>query len=180
MKRKFFTVALAVTLASSLTLTSCIGSFGLSNKVLEWNKDVTGNKFVNELIFLVFWIAPVYEISIFADVVVLNTIEFWTGSNPMAAGEIQKVEGENGTYTVENLENGYNIQNEEGQEMSLIYNQEENTWNSVIEGESTELIKIEGDEATVFINGEAQKVELSTLGVTAFRQSLDAAQLAAK
>ena len=30
---------------ASVVMSSCIGSFGLFNKVLDWNKDATGNKF---------------------------------------------------------------------------------------------------------------------------------------
>ena len=36
-----------------LLCSSCIGSFGLFNRVLDWNKDVTDNKFLNELIFII-------------------------------------------------------------------------------------------------------------------------------
>ncbi len=32
---------------------SCIGSFSLTNNVLNWNKSATDNKFINELIFIV-------------------------------------------------------------------------------------------------------------------------------
>ena len=52
-----------VVLASSVALTSCIGSFGLTNKVLAWNKQLTNNNFVNELIFIGLHIVPVYEVS---------------------------------------------------------------------------------------------------------------------
>ena len=83
MKKKIFTAAMALVLAGSMTFTSCIGSFALSNKVLAWNQQV-GSKFVNELVFFAFWIVPVYEITTLADVLVLNSIEFWSGSNPVA------------------------------------------------------------------------------------------------
>jgi len=80
MKKKFLTVAVAATLSLSLVSTSCIGSFSLTNKLLSWNQQV-GNKFVNELVFFAFWVLPVYEISALADILVLNSIEFWSGSN---------------------------------------------------------------------------------------------------
>lgn len=40
---------IAVSLGA-MTLSSCIGSFCLTNNVLDWNKRATDNKFVNELI----------------------------------------------------------------------------------------------------------------------------------
>ena len=44
---KFF----AVLMSMSLVLSSCIGSFGLTNKVKAWNEGL-GDKFVNELVFV--------------------------------------------------------------------------------------------------------------------------------
>ena len=90
MKKKSLTLLVAATLASSVLFSSCIGSFGLSNKLLDWNRNID-SKFVNELVFVAFWIVPVYEISALADILVLNSIEFWSGSNPMASiGEVKK------------------------------------------------------------------------------------------
>lgn len=174
MKKNFLTVALALTLAGSVTFTSCIGSFSLSNKVLSWNNSVS-SKWVNELIFFAMWFIPVYEICMFADVILFNSIEFWTGNNPIAAGDVKQVEGENGIYTVETTENGYNIKNEEGNEMSLIYNEETKTWSSVAGEQEIQLITFEDESnAVVYLpNGEQKTVELSSAGVLAFRQSLE-------
>lgn len=90
MKKKSLTLLVAATLASSVLFSSCIGSFGLSNKLLDWNRNID-SKFVNELVFVAFWIVPVYEISALADILVLNSIEFWSGSNPVAdAGTVKQ------------------------------------------------------------------------------------------
>lgn len=79
----------------------------------DWNQGVS-NKFVNELIFLAFHIVPVYEIAYLADALVLNSIEFWSGSNPTASiGEVKTVQGENGEYLVKTNENGYTITKKE-------------------------------------------------------------------
>ena len=78
-------------LSGSVLFSSCIGSFGLWNSLKDWNQGVS-NKFVNELIFLAFHIVPVYEIAYLADALVLNSIEFWSGSNPTASiGEVKTV-----------------------------------------------------------------------------------------
>ncbi|MDE6279855.1 MAG: DUF3332 domain-containing protein, partial [Paramuribaculum sp.] len=85
MKKKILNVAVITLLCGSmLPLSSCIGSFSLTNKLLSWNRQVD-NKFVNELVFFAFWILPVYEVAGAADLLVLNSIEFWSGSNPMEA-----------------------------------------------------------------------------------------------
>ena len=87
MKKRTILVLMVALLCSSVTFTSCIGSFRLSNKVLSWNKQVSGSKFVNEVVFFCFWVLPVYEITTIADVLVVNSIEFWSGDNPLAETE---------------------------------------------------------------------------------------------
>ena len=70
--RKFKIAVSALLIAgSSLVFTSGIGSFGLTNNVLSWNRNI-GPKFVNELVFFCFWILPVYEVTALVDVLVLN------------------------------------------------------------------------------------------------------------
>ena len=49
---------MAAMLSVTLVLTSCIGSFNLTNKVKSWNEGL-GNKFVNELVFIGMHIIPV-------------------------------------------------------------------------------------------------------------------------
>lgn len=79
---------LALVLGSVIvTQTGCFGEFALTRKVYGWNEDVSDNKFVRTLVFYVLCIVPVYEIAGFVDVVVLNLIEFWSGTNPLAMNE---------------------------------------------------------------------------------------------
>ena len=108
MKKNKLNMVVAIALCVSLGLSSCIGSFKLTNKVLGWNEGV-GNKFVNELVFIAFHIIPVYELTVVADILVLNSIEFWSGEN-LVSQSTKEVKGENGdTYLVTTDENGYTI-----------------------------------------------------------------------
>ncbi|KAA6344911.1 hypothetical protein EZS27_007507 [termite gut metagenome] len=173
MKRKILPLC-AIILSSSMLFSSCIGSFALTGKVFDWNKDVGDNKFVNELVFLVLCIVPVYELSICIDSVVLNSIEFWTGDNPAAAkaGETKTVKGKNGNYLVKNLENGYEI-TKDGQTADLVYKQETNTWSVVAKGISTELLTINNNgTANLFLaNGETMNVTIDAQGIMEARQA---------
>ena len=174
MKKFNLKLAATVMVCGAFLFSSCIGSFGLHSKLLNWNQGI-GNKFVNELVFLAFNIIPVYGICYLADALVINSIEFWSGSNPMASiGEVKKVKGENGNYLVETLENGYSITKEgETASMDLIYNKEANTWNVVANGESAELVKMNNDgTADLFLpNGEKMNVTLDAQGMLAARQA---------
>ena len=58
MKKGKLTLVAAI-LSGSLLFSSCVGSFGLFNRLSSWNQGV-GTKFVNELVFLAFNIVPVY------------------------------------------------------------------------------------------------------------------------
>lgn len=174
MKRLNFKMAATVMICGAFLFSSCIGSFGLHRKLTTWNEGV-GNKFVNELVFLAFHIIPVYEVCYLADILVINSIEFWSGTNPMASiGDIKKVKGENGNYLVKTLENGYSITKEgENASMELIYDQELNTWNVVAGGVSTELLQL-NDNGTAQLplgNGEELTVTLDAQGVAAARMA---------
>ncbi|MDE5971241.1 MAG: DUF3332 domain-containing protein, partial [Muribaculaceae bacterium] len=45
MRKNSLRVGVILTLAASIGLCSCIGSFGLTNRLLSWNNSI-GNKFV--------------------------------------------------------------------------------------------------------------------------------------
>ena len=174
MKKINLKMAATVMICGAFLLSSCAGSFGLHSKLVNWNQSI-GNKFVNELVYLACNIIPVYGVCYLADAVVINSIEFWSGSNPMASvGDIKKVKGENGDYLVKTLENGYSITKEgENLSMELVYNKEANTWNVVADGVSTELLQMNNDgTAQMYLpNGEAMNVTLDAQGVATARQA---------
>ena len=173
MRKRYLSVAVVLTLLASFTFTSCIGSFALSNKLLSWNKQI-GNKFVNELVFFCFWILPVYEVTGLADILVLNSIEFWSGSNPVAdAGTVKTIETKDGTYAIETQKDGYHIQKEgEEKAVDLVFNEADKSWSVEANGESTKLLKFTGDDEVVMYlpDGKEMNVELNQAGVLAFKQ----------
>ncbi len=83
---------IAVVLASTIAVSGCIGSFSLTNKVYSWNEKATGSKYVNSALFWVLNIVPVYHVTLLVDFVVFNTIEFYSGKNPLAFTNPQKLE----------------------------------------------------------------------------------------
>jgi len=73
--------ALALTLVWPQT--GCIGSFGLTHKIYSFNKEVSPDLVVQELLFLGMNIIPVYPVGVFIDAFVLNIVETFTGENPL-------------------------------------------------------------------------------------------------
>lgn len=83
MKKKI--VALSVGLG--LLASSCLGvnsapedrSFPASHALKDWNNSVTESKWANEGLFLV--CTPIYAFATLLDLLVLNSIEFWTSED---------------------------------------------------------------------------------------------------
>lgn len=173
MKKKSVTLLLASMVAGSVLFSSCIGSFSLTNKLLTWNNSID-SKFVNELVFIAFWIVPVYEISAIADVLVLNSIEFWSGDNPVAdVGTTKTIETKDGVYTVETKTDGYHIQKKgEEKAVDLVFNKSDKSWSAEANGDTCKLLKFEGNDKVVMFlpDGKEMNIELNQAGVLAFRQ----------
>lgn len=79
MKKRLIALALALGLASS----SCLGPDNAYNSLKNWNAELSDQDWLNEIVFLGLYIIPVYPIVHFVDIVVLNTIGYWTGDNPV-------------------------------------------------------------------------------------------------
>ena len=81
-----------------MSTAGCFGSFNLVRKVYQFNKQVSPDKWVRWLMFLVLNFIPVYGFAAFFDAVIANSLEFWTGENPVVAdiGRERVVYGANG------------------------------------------------------------------------------------
>lgn len=76
---------------------ACFGSFNLTRKLVGFNKGVSPNKWVRWFVFLGLNIIPVYEFASLVDVFFANSVEFWTGDNPITVKlEPKTVVGEEG------------------------------------------------------------------------------------
>ena len=160
-------------LLGATLMSSCVGSFALFNKLAKWNKHATKSKFLNEIIFLV--ISPAYAFCSAADALVLNSIEFWTGNNPVAnrVCKTRNIKGDDGLiYAVKYLENGYQITKPDGSVFYFTYNKQENTWYMNAEGKEQKIIHFNGDGSVkAFLNnGLTADVTLDANGVYEVRQ----------
>ncbi len=159
--KKFFKLPVLL-LAATIMFSSCLGSFQLTNKVLKMNKSI-GDKWVNELVFAACCVLPVYEITLFVDAVVLNSIEFWTGEKLIAnAGEKKVVKNNEGIdVEITAMENGYNL-TDGVTSMNLIFDEESQIWSAEYNNQSINLVKlIDETTAQLFLtNGEVMDVTL--------------------
>lgn len=174
MKRKLTVMVSAILFCSSIFFSSCIGSFSLFNKLLAWNETIN-DKWVNELVFLV--LTPVYGVAWFTDVVVLNSIEFWSGENPTQTNvQTKQVETENGLFVISTNVNGHTIRKADSEEMvEFRFNKDAKSWNLVIDGRSCPLLQfITDNQALVYLaDGSTITVNRDQAGMMAFRRAIE-------
>ena len=173
--KKFMVNAVIAVSLGTMTLSSCIGSFGLTNTVLDWNKRATDNKFVNELIFIV--ISPAYAVCSVADLFVLNSIEFWTGEKVIAeVGKTKDVMGKDGRmYAIKTLKNGYEITDPEGEKSYFVFNKKKKSWSYSKDGDIRELFSFneDGSIQACLPNGEKINVPADENGLFQVRMAMN-------
>ena len=173
--KKFMVNAVIAVSLGAMTLSSCIGSFGLTNKVLDWNKGATDNKFINELIFLV--ISPAYAVCSVADLFVLNTIEFWTGDKVVAnVGKTKNVTGKDGRlYAIKTLKNGYEITDPEGEKSYFVFDKKNKSWSYSKDGDIRELFSFneDGSIQACLTSGEKMNVSADEYGLYQVRMAMN-------
>jgi hypothetical protein len=77
-------IRLVVALMAVLfTATACLGRFAAFNELSRWNQQIHEDRWVNEIVFIALVIVPVYEVALLADVLIFNSVEFWSGENPI-------------------------------------------------------------------------------------------------
>lgn len=84
MKRFIVFMMMAAALAPSLG--GCFGKFAVTRKVYELNASVH-DRYLRNVVTWAFIFFPVYWVSGVLDLFIFNTIEFWSGRNPVIAGE---------------------------------------------------------------------------------------------
>ncbi len=152
MKKISFSVA-ALVLAGSLLCSSCIGSFALFNKYEKWQCNMTDNKFVNAIVGFI--LQPIAgSITLFVDALILNTIEFWSGDNPVAANNMpSKVMGTDGRYyAIKTTKKGYIVTSPEGIKTVFTHNDKDDSWSVSQNGVTRKLFRYGEDgniEATL-------------------------------
>ena len=148
---------------------SCyVGQYGLFNKYVNWQTNMTGSKFVNAIV--AFIIAPIVgSVCLLVDTLVLNTIEFWSGSNPVQAniGKTKQVMGSDGRYyAVTTLKNGYEVKAPTGEITHFIHNDENDSWSMEQNGIVKEIFRFNADGTIrATIDGTEKAFTLNEAGV---------------
>ena len=172
--KKISLSAACVLLAGSFLCSSCIGSFSLFNGYEKWQCNMTSNKYVNGIVGLI--LQPIVgSICLTVDALVLNTIEFWTGSNPMAVNKVQTVKGQDGRYyAVKTLKNGYEVKAPNGEVTLFIHDSKTESWSISQNGVTKEIIRFNADGTiqASLQNGEKLTVSNDQAGMQKVREAV--------
>lgn len=127
-----------------------------------------GDKFVNSAIMWALILVPVYSATLFIDFVILNTVQFWTGTNPLAMSS-----GEEETQLVQHGDDVYRITarrhelvveiltgKRQGEVLHLVYQAPERCWYLAKEGKLLPLVREEKDQMLTFYHPDGHKVQL--------------------
>ncbi|SRR5690554_282110 len=158
-------------LSLSILSTSCLGSFSAWNSLKDWNETASDNKFVNNAIFWGLNIIPIYPLFYAGDVIIFNLIEFWSGDNPIAMNEgemdTQIVEKDGVQYELTATKNQMKIAvlsgERAGNELLLVYEPEDKSWNAVKDGQKIKLTSYEEGFHIVYMpNGQEVRIHENT------------------
>ena len=167
----------ACLMAGATMYSSCyVGSYGLFNSYAKWQTHMTSSKFVNAIVGFI--IGPIAGgVSLLIDTLVLNTIEFWSGSNPLHAntGKTQQLLGSDGRYyAVTTTKNGYEVKAPNGEMSYFTYDKKSNSWSLTQNGETRELFRFnqDGTITTVLPEGELLTVTPNEAGLYQVRTTM--------
>jgi hypothetical protein len=152
MKRTIVAILSAV---SVLFATNCYGGFIATKKIYNWNGGL-GNKWVRSIAMWIMIIIPVYGVATLVDFVILNTLEFCTGSNPLAMKEgeveIQLVHRDGKEYEITATRNQFAVaeivQGQKSEPVYLIYKEAETSWYASAKGKMTKISEIDPTDAS--------------------------------
>jgi len=77
-------IAVTLLCASSLLVTTgCFGTFVTLQRLYHWNMTIDSNKFARWGVFVATVVVPIYPSATIFDMIFTNSVEFWSGRNPM-------------------------------------------------------------------------------------------------
>ena len=82
---KRFVICLMI---ACLFFAGCTGSFRLTQNVHNFTRG-QANEWLDEAVFLACFLIPAYEVAFIGDVVYFNSVEFWSGENPLIVVDVK-------------------------------------------------------------------------------------------
>ena len=143
MKKVSFKVS-ALLLAGTLMCSSCIGSFALFNGYEKWQCNMTSSKIVNGVVGLI--LQPIVGgVCLTVDALILNTIEFWTGNNPLAQSTKEVIGSDGRQYAITTTKHGYDVKDANGLVARFTHDEATDAWSVTQNGVTRQLVRFMQD-----------------------------------
>jgi len=147
----------------------CYGKFQLTKELYQWNGSL-GGRAANSAVMWIMMIVPVYAAVGAVDFFIFNTIEFWTGSNPITMGEFEHQETivvkDTETYKIAASQNRMDISllsgPRTGQTVSLVYNAAEESWYAQDKTGSIKVAEVREDNVLEIFNPDGSSFVYNT------------------
>lgn len=172
MKNSIRFASMVLGAAMLMQVQGCYGNFNLTRKVYAWNGGL-GDKWIKSVAMFVMVVIPVYGVVGLVDYVLLNTIEFWTGSNPVTMKEGEKeiriVNWKGGEYRLTATTNRLDVEEitggKRGRTASLTFDIRTQSWIASSGGSHNRIIEMVGEDGRIadliYPDGRKQRVELA-------------------
>lgn len=156
-----------------MPLQGCYGNFNLTRKVYQWNGHL-GDKWINSVVMFALTVVPVYEACGALDYVVFNTIQFWTGNNPVTLRqgmkEVQFVRWQGHDYMLTATTNRMDVQRisngKAGAPVSLLFDIPDKSLVASASGEKRKVIEMVGEDGKtadfIYPDGHRQRMDLAS------------------
>ncbi|MBF0430124.1 MAG: DUF3332 family protein [Fibrobacteria bacterium] len=156
-------------LLAAAVLFGCYGKFPLTRKVYEMNGSIQ-NKFAKSALTWVLIIVQVYSVLGLVDFAILNVIEFWTGSNPLAMeeGQVEEqiVEKDGKQYKITATKNRLDIESlnqSEATQISMRYNEEKKSWFVQTQDGTFKVAELEDNNVLSLLAPDGQLIERTSV-----------------
>ena len=107
----------------------------------------------------------------------LNSIEFWSGSSPLAkAGQVENVWGQDGKqYAVKTLKDGYEITKPTGEKVLFVHDNTNDSWTLKSDGQEAEIFRFneDGTIRAFLPDGRSMDVTPDEAGVYNLRMAMN-------
>lgn len=156
MKKRFIALTMAVLmLFSALFMQGCYGTYPLFKKVNQLVGGIDG-RWGSTAVNIICWVFQVYTVILFVDLLILNTVEFWRGSDPLAMNdgesETQVVNYLGDLYKITATKNRFDVYCidglRKGETASMVYDPDTRIWRGENGDVVQELVRI-GQDGTV-------------------------------
>lgn len=165
---------LTATVLAAFVLSSCIGSFKTTRSLLEWNQSI-GSKFANEVVFFAFHIIPVYPVSYLADILVVNSIEFWNDGDAFAmkSGETKEIYHNGIAYKITKKKTKCRIEQVGNEDVyaELSYDRVRKSWRVKNDNYDSEILRfLDDNKVEIYLpNNNKKVIDMTEEGIAELR-----------